>query len=54
MQRLAALSPDDHNLYVDESKVPAVAELAVSGGHLTAIGTAALPSGAAPAGVAAN
>jgi 6-phosphogluconolactonase len=50
----ARLSTDGRNLYVDESKVPAVAELAVSGGELTRIGTVSLPSGAAPAGVAVN
>ncbi len=50
----ARLSPDGHNLYVDESKVPAVAELAVSGGDLTPVGTIALPAGAAPAGIAVH
>jgi 6-phosphogluconolactonase (cycloisomerase 2 family) len=50
----ARLSTDGRNLYVDESTVPAVAELAVSGGELTRVGTVSLPSGAAPAGIAVN
>ena len=50
----ARLSTDGRNLYVDESKVPAVAELAVSGGNLVHIGAVSLPPGAAPAGVAVN
>ncbi len=50
----ARLSPNGRTLYVDESKLSAVAELAVAGGHLTRIGAVSLPSGATPAGIAVN
>lgn len=50
----ARLSPDGRNLYVDESKVPAVSELAERSGYLFRIGAVSLPAGAAPAGVAVN
>jgi 6-phosphogluconolactonase (cycloisomerase 2 family) len=48
----ARLSADGRNLYVDESRVAAVGEFAVSGGQLTELGSASLPAGATPAGVA--
>jgi hypothetical protein len=50
----AALSPDDGNLYVNESRIAAVGEFAVSGGSLTELAGSpvALPAGSAPAGIA--
>jgi 6-phosphogluconolactonase len=48
----ARLSSDGRTLYVDESRVSRIGEFAVRGGQLTEIGSAALPSGATPAGVA--
>ena len=50
----ARLSADGRNLYVDQSKADSVAELAVSGGALTEVGTVPLPAGAAAAGIAVN
>jgi 6-phosphogluconolactonase (cycloisomerase 2 family) len=49
----ARLSPDGRHLYVDESATGAVAEFAVHGGSLTLLAgsPAALPAGAAPAGI---
>jgi 6-phosphogluconolactonase len=48
----ARLSRDGRTLYVNESRIAALAEFAVSGGQLAPLGAAALPAGAAPAGVA--
>jgi 6-phosphogluconolactonase (cycloisomerase 2 family) len=48
----ARLSSDGRTLYVDESRAAAIGEFAVAGGQLTELGTVALPSGAAPAGLA--
>jgi 6-phosphogluconolactonase (cycloisomerase 2 family) len=50
----ARLSPDGQTLYVDESGVAAVGEFAVNGGQLTELGSVPLPTGAAPAGLAAK
>jgi DNA-binding beta-propeller fold protein YncE len=49
----ARLSPGGSNLYVDESAASAMAEFAVHGGRLTLLpgSPAALPAGAAPAGI---
>jgi 6-phosphogluconolactonase len=49
----ARLSPDGRFLYVDESSTGAVAAFAVNGGSLTELASspAALPAGAAPAGI---
>jgi 6-phosphogluconolactonase len=49
----ARLSPDGHNLYVDESSIGAVAALAVHDGSLAELASspATLPAGAAPAGI---
>ena len=49
----ARLSPDGRFLYLDESGAVAVAAFAVHGGSLTALASspAALPTGAAPAGI---
>jgi 6-phosphogluconolactonase len=49
----ARLSPDGRFLYVDESSAGAVAAFAVHGGSLTELASspAALPTGAAPAGI---
>jgi 6-phosphogluconolactonase (cycloisomerase 2 family) len=51
----ARLSADGKTLFVDESRVDAVAAFAVSGGNLTELPTSptALPAGAAPAGLVA-
>jgi 6-phosphogluconolactonase (cycloisomerase 2 family) len=48
----ARLSSDGRTLHVDESRAAAIGEFAVAGGQLTELGTVALPSGAAPAGLA--
>jgi 6-phosphogluconolactonase len=50
----AAVSPDDRNLYVNESRIAAVGEFAVSGGDLTELpgSPVALPPGSAPGGIA--
>lgn len=50
----AALSPGGASLYVDESRINAVGEFAVSGGDLTELAGSpvALPAGATPAGIA--
>ncbi len=48
----ARLSPDGGFLYIDQSKIGAVAGFAVSGGNLTSLGAPfPLPPGAAPAGI---
>jgi 6-phosphogluconolactonase (cycloisomerase 2 family) len=49
----ARLSPDGRTLYLDESKAGSVGEFAVHGGDLTELpgSPAALPAGAAPAGI---
>jgi hypothetical protein len=48
------LSTDGRDLYVNESGSGRVGELAVSGGHLTPIGSVAVPTGPGAAGVAVN
>ena len=48
----ARLSTNGRTLYVDESRVDTLGVFAVDGGELTEQGIAALPAGAAPAGVA--
>ena len=48
----ARLSRDGRTLYVNESRIRALGEFAVSGGQLAPLGAAALPSGAAAAGLA--
>jgi 6-phosphogluconolactonase len=48
----ARLSPDGRTLYVDESAADAVGVFAVHGGQLTQLGSAALPAGATPGGLA--
>ncbi|HEY1517930.1 MAG TPA: beta-propeller fold lactonase family protein [Solirubrobacteraceae bacterium] len=48
----ARLSPNGQTLYVDEGRVDTLGVFAVDGGQLTEQGTVALPTGAAPAGVA--
>ena len=48
----ARLSRDGRTLYVNESRIAALGEFAVSGGQLTPLGAAALPAGATAAGVA--
>jgi 6-phosphogluconolactonase len=52
----ARLSPDGGFLYVDESRIGAVGEFAVSGGNLTELtgSPASLPAGATPAGIVVN
>jgi 6-phosphogluconolactonase len=50
----ARLSGDGHTLYVDESRIAAVGEFDVNRGQLTELGSVSLPSGAAPAGIAAK
>ena len=50
----ARLSADGRNLYVDESRADTLGVFAVDGGQLTERSTAALPAGAAPAGVAVS
>jgi 6-phosphogluconolactonase len=52
----ARLSPDGRTLYVDESRIGAIGEVAVHGGELTERpgSPVALPAGATPAGVATN
>ena len=50
----ARLSTDGRTLYVDESRVDTLGVFAVDGGQLTEQGAAALPAGAAPAGVAVS
>jgi 6-phosphogluconolactonase len=52
----ARLSPGGGFLYVDESRIGAVGEFAVSGGTLTELtgSPASLPAGAAPAGIVVN
>jgi 6-phosphogluconolactonase len=52
----ARLSPDGRFLYVDESRIGAVATFAVNGGNLTELSTSptSLPAGATPAGIVAN
>ncbi|HUE25682.1 MAG TPA: beta-propeller fold lactonase family protein [Solirubrobacteraceae bacterium] len=52
----ARLSPDGRYLYVDESRIGAVAEFAVNGGNLTELAGSpvGLPAGAAAAGIATN
>jgi hypothetical protein len=49
----ARLSPDGRYLYVDESKIAAVGEFAVTGGTLTELpgSPVKLPAGATPAGI---
>ena len=49
----ARLSPEGGFLYVDESRIGAVGEFAVSGGNLTELtgSPVSLPAGAAPAGI---
>jgi 6-phosphogluconolactonase len=49
----ARLSPDGRYLYVDESRIGAVAAWAVNGGDLTELPSSptSLPAGATPAGV---
>jgi 6-phosphogluconolactonase (cycloisomerase 2 family) len=49
----ARLSPDGRTLYLDEAKAGTVGEFAVHGGDLTElpVSPAALPAGAAPAGI---
>jgi 6-phosphogluconolactonase (cycloisomerase 2 family) len=48
----ARLSADGKTLYVDESRIAAVGEFTVNGGQLAELGSASLPAGATPAGVA--
>jgi hypothetical protein len=48
----ARLSPDGRTLYVNASRIAAIGEFAVDGGHLTERGSVRLPMGATPAGVA--
>ena len=48
----ARLSADGQSLYVDESRIAALAEFQVDGGELTEQGSVALPAGATPAGLA--
>ncbi len=48
----ARLSADGETLYVDESAIRSIGELRVRGSQLTELGSALLPNGAAPAGVA--
>jgi 6-phosphogluconolactonase len=52
----ARLSPDGGFLYVDESRIGAVGEFAVSGGNLTELtgSPVSLPAGATPAGIVVN
>jgi 6-phosphogluconolactonase len=50
----ARLSTNGRTLYVDESRVDTLGVFAVDGGQLTEQGTAALPAGATPAGVAVS
>ncbi|MEA2212993.1 MAG: hypothetical protein QOF83_2941 [Solirubrobacteraceae bacterium] len=52
----AAVTPDDSHLYVNESRIAAVGEFALSGGHLTELpgSPVALPAGSAPAGIAVS
>ena len=52
----ARLSPDGGFLYVDESRIGAVGEFAVSGGNLTELAGSpvSLPAGATPAGIVVN
>jgi 6-phosphogluconolactonase (cycloisomerase 2 family) len=49
----ARLSPSGRYLYVDESKIGAVATFAVNGGSLTQLASSptSLPAGATPAGL---
>jgi 6-phosphogluconolactonase (cycloisomerase 2 family) len=52
----ARLSPDGATLFVDESRIAAVAAFAVNGGNLTELTSSptSLPSGATPAGLVVN
>jgi len=50
----ARLSTNGRTLYVDESRLDSLGVFAVDGGQLTEQGTVALPTGAAPAGVAVS
>ena len=52
----ARLTPDNQTLYVDQSRVGAIAGFAVDGGNLTELASSptVLPAGAAPAGLVVN